>query len=187
VKFTAYIGFGSNLGDLLHNFYVAQDHLCATAQTQVSRISKLYSSEPLAPKGDVQPWYLNAVFELKTDLSPHELFDRLKKIEQLMGRKSHRKWASRIIDLDLLFFQDLIFSDQILSVPHRQIENRRFVLMPLCDLIPNFSHPEFELTLQELLAECQDPLQVNNFESSDLQSLNLRLNPFSTSERRESL
>lgn len=160
---TAYIGFGSNLGDLYANCRRAQSCLAAIAGVTCTRVSPLYHSEPLTRDGDEQPWYLNGVFEIETGLVPFELLAALKAIEKLMGRGRRKKWAPRVVDLDILFYGDAIYQDANVRVPHGGIPNRRFVLAPLCDLNPEFVHPEFGLTMRELLVASNDPLRVEPF------------------------
>lgn len=162
---TAYIGFGSNLGELQKNLFLAKEKIGALVDVNSLRFSPLYYSEPLTHDGECQPWYLNAVFEITTILSPHALFDALKTIEHEMGRRSREKWAPRIVDLDLLFYGDMIYADDVLRIPHQEVTNRRFVLKPLNDLAPAFMHPEFGLTVREMLAVNRDPLEVREFKT----------------------
>lgn len=157
---SAFIGFGTNLGDLVENCRVARDKLVLTPGIRMLRSSPLYRTEPLTPNGESQPWYLNGVFEITTDLTLHGLFDELQRIECEMGRKPHKKWASRVMDLDLLFYDDVIFSDAVLDVPHREVSNRRFVLKPFCDLSPDHIHPAFQMTVAEILQEAPQGLRV---------------------------
>lgn len=154
----AYIGFGSNLGDLTANLKTARQKLDNHPQISVRRSSRLYRSEPLTPDQEDQPWYLNAVFEITTELTLHQLFTFLKQIERAMGRRQIKRWASRIVDLDILFYGTAIYQDNLITVPHAEMINRMFVLKPLCDLIPDFLHPDIELPLRDILAHCDDTL-----------------------------
>lgn len=162
----AYIGFGSNLGDRVGFLMRAQQALNGLGGTIVLRLSSLYKTEPHTCDDSKQPWYLNAVFEVQTDLNLFELLPSLKKIEKNLGRVETLRWAPRIADLDLLFYGDQILEAEGLCVPHREIAHRRFVLQPLCDLVPDKIHPVLKKTLRELLAECQDAhqcLSVSSF------------------------
>lgn len=166
-----YIGFGSNQGDLIHNLEAARTRIqkipCVLASLQQSR---LYRTEPLTLDHIPQPWYLNAVFAIETTLTPHQLFAELRKIEKDMGRVSQKKWVARIVDLDILFYNDLIYSDQDLCVPHREICKRLFVLRPLCDLAPGLVHPEMLMTMAELLEICSSKLAVHVLEDRSIET-----------------
>lgn len=161
----AYIGFGSNVGDLIHNFETAQQALKETPGILAAQASRLYYSEPLTLDHQPQDWYLNAVFTIETKLTLHQLFAELKKIEKEMGRVSKKKWAPRLVDLDILFYDDLIYADRGLQVPHRELCKRPFVLLPLCDLAPGLVHPEMMMTVAELLEICDSKLNVRVLEN----------------------
>lgn len=160
---TCYIGFGSNLGDLMANLESARERLRNVEGVFDLKTSKLYHSEPLTHDGQEQSWYLNCVFEICTTLPLHALFSELKNIESALGRTRESKWNARTVDLDLLFYDLVIYNDNALRVPHREIINRRFVLLPLCDLAPDFEHPEFEIPLRELLDITEDKLHIQLF------------------------
>lgn len=147
----AYIGFGTNVGDVSANYAVVRDFLDKAFGLRLLRTSELYTTEPLTCDVEPQPWYLNCVFEMATELNPHELFATLKDIERKMGRRTQKRWAPRVADLDILFYDQLIYTDAVLTLPHHGITQRSFVLTPLCDLIPNFIHPVHGLSLQEIL------------------------------------
>lgn len=157
---TTYIAFGANIGDVLKSFNDARAKLADHPEIKLKRTSKLYQTEPLTQNGEELPWYLNAVFEIETTLTLHKLFEFLQKIEMDLGRTKRKKWASRIIDLDILFFGSVIYKDKYLSIPHPPLVKRRFVLKPLCDLIPDFIHPEYDMTIKDLLSSCEDQLEV---------------------------
>lgn len=162
---TVYVGFGSNQGDLVLNFETAKRHLLDTPGLSGLNASRLYHTEPLVADGSFQAWYLNAVFSLQTTLTLHRLFSVLHDIEKKMGRVRKKKWASRIVDLDILFYGDLVFSDNEISVPHRAVCQRAFVLKPLSDLAPGMVHPEMQMTVAELLADCESPLAIHLFDT----------------------
>lgn len=160
---TAYIAFGSNVGDLRANYALAQKKLNSQSGVTINRASSLYLTEPLTSSAERQSWYLNGVFEVETTLSPHQLLISLKDIEQAMGRRPHERWSARICDLDILFYGDLVHHDNRLRIPHEHLQARRFVLKPLSDLIPNFVHPEVGLSVKDILASCNDPLAIKPF------------------------
>ncbi len=163
---TAYIGFGSNQGDLEKNLKDALNRLNLNDEITVLRVSRLYHTEPLTKDDKEQPWYLNTVIEITTSLSLHKLLYTLKDIEKGMGRKSTAKWKPRIVDLDILFYAKVIYKDDELRVPHRDILERNFVMKPLCDLIPDFEHPEYNMTIREILSCSKDKLKVEPLETT---------------------
>jgi 2-amino-4-hydroxy-6-hydroxymethyldihydropteridine diphosphokinase len=117
----------------------------------VKTVSSIYESKPLGNL--VQENYLNGVIKIETELSPSELFVFLKEIEKELGRKESVKWADREIDLDILFYNDLIYKDDNITIPHIGIVDREFVLIPLCDIDPEFIHPVFGITVKKLSAQ----------------------------------
>ena len=156
----AFIGLGSNLGDRKANFLEAIERIQKLADTRIVKQSSLYESEPL---GDAKTWFVNAVIELETESSADDLLKRLKGIETTMGRKRVRgkRWGSRVIDLDILFFDNEIISKRNLKVPHPELQNRRFVLAPLCELAPQLVHPKLAVTVSELLAGLKDTKKMH--------------------------
>jgi len=156
----ALIGIGSNLGDRKANYRESLDRIATLPATRIVKTSSLYESEPL---GDAKTWFVNAVIEIEIDCSADELLKRLKAIEKGMGRKrvKGKRWGSRIIDLDILFFDNEIINKRTLRVPHKELQNRRFVLIPLCELVPQLVHPRLNVTISELLATLKDKKKVH--------------------------
>jgi len=165
VSVICYIGIGSNLGDLSANINLAITKITSSPDVASFRVSRFFTSEPLTHGNDSQPWYLNAVLEIQTTWPLQALFTQLQKIELDMGRKRRAKWEARVIDLDILFYGTVIYDDTQLRIPHRGIPQRRFVLEPLCDLAPDFLHPEYQMTLSEILSSAADPLAVHPLEA----------------------
>jgi len=161
----AFIGIGSNLGDRKANFLEAIDRIQKVPGTRIVKQSSLYESEPL---GDAKTWFVNAVVELETECSADELLKRLKQIETAMGRKRVRgkRWGSRIIDLDILFFNNEIINKRTLKIPHPELHNRRFVLAPLSELAPQFIHPKLSVSVSELLAGVKDTKKMHLLRAS---------------------
>jgi 2-amino-4-hydroxy-6-hydroxymethyldihydropteridine diphosphokinase len=155
----AFIGVGSNLGDRKANINEALDRVRKLPGCRIVRTSSLYESEP---HGDAKTWFVNGAFELETEISASELLKRLKAIERTMGRKRVRgkKWGSRIIDLDILFFDSEIVDSKVLRVPHPEIGGRRFVLLPLAELAPQLVHPGLGQTVSQMLAVSKDRKRV---------------------------
>ncbi len=147
----AYIGIGSNLGDKRGNIRRAVEALGADPGNRRVRCSPLYSTEPVGKKD--QDWFVNGVVSLETSLGPRELLELLISIEKKMGRVRREKWGPRTIDLDILFYEDQILKEPNLQVPHPRLHERKFVLLPLRDLAPDWIHPELGKTVSRLLSE----------------------------------
>ncbi|MBM3402618.1 MAG: 2-amino-4-hydroxy-6-hydroxymethyldihydropteridine diphosphokinase [Bacteroidetes bacterium] len=154
---TTYLLLGSNLGDskkyLATAIFEIEKKLGIIAQ-----VSSLYQTAAWG-KND-QPDYINQAIELKTNLSPQVLLSAILKIETKLGRKRLEKWGSRIIDIDILLYDNLIVDEVQLSIPHPYLAFRRFCLMPLCEIAPNYKHPVLKKTIEHLLLELQDDLFV---------------------------
>jgi 2-amino-4-hydroxy-6-hydroxymethyldihydropteridine diphosphokinase len=107
--------------------------------------------------------FLNQVLKVETNLHPEEVLKTILQIEEYLGRKRELKYGPRTIDIDILFFNDKIINRRALKIPHPQMQNRRFVLVPLNEIAPGKVHPTLHKTISQLLAECPDPLAVNKF------------------------
>jgi len=150
---TAYLGLGANLSDRAANLAEAARRI-ASADLRVLRVS---SSWETAPRGILdQPWFLNQVIEVETDLSAMQLFHHLQEIEQEMGRVRAARDGPRLIDIDILLYGDQQVSEPDLEIPHPRMAERRFVLEPLAELAPALRHPVTGRTVQEMLAKVKD-------------------------------
>ncbi len=148
---------GSNLGDRRNYIETA----IAEIETKLGVIVKKSSLYETASWGNHdQPDFLNQVIELKTNLNPGDLLSGVLNIEAGIGRKRHEKWGSRIIDIDILLYEDQIVDEPELRIPHPYLAFRRFCLMPLVELAPEFIHPILGKNIQELLLELSDDLFV---------------------------
>jgi 2-amino-4-hydroxy-6-hydroxymethyldihydropteridine diphosphokinase len=154
-----FIGLGSNLGDRRANIAEALDRVRKLPGTRIVKESSLYESEP---HGDAKTWFVNGVVEIETDLSPENLLKKLKSIESAMGRKrvKGKRWGSRVIDLDILFYGTQVVKKRGLKVPHAELANRRFVLLPLSELAPQLVHPVLQATVSDLLASVKDAKKI---------------------------
>ncbi|MBC8044636.1 MAG: 2-amino-4-hydroxy-6-hydroxymethyldihydropteridine diphosphokinase [Rhizobacter sp.] len=149
-----FIGLGSNIGERLENLRAAVQHLAALPETKVMKVSGVYESEPLG--FTEQENFFNAVCELETALQPEDLFLRLKQIEHLMGRpEQYERWHPRVIDLDILLYGSRIVETPMLTVPHAEMHDRKFVLVPLSELADPV-HPKFQKPVSQLLGETSD-------------------------------
>ena len=155
----AYVGMGSNLCDRAGNLLLGVRGMLA-ANLGVARLSSIYETEPVGVE-DEQPAYLNMVAEIVAPLpSPEELLARLLKIEYALGRTRERSRAARTLDLDLLLYGDERRETQMLTLPHPRLHLRRFVLVPLVELVPRELHPALGLSYTELLAGTGDRSDV---------------------------
>lgn len=134
-----FVGLGSNLSDPVKQINRALASLERLTDTSVLSCSKLYGSVPQGPQD--QSDFVNAVCLLETQLSPMELLSALQGIEQVQGRIKKRHWGERLIDLDILLFDDLTLSTPELTIPHTEISNRDFVLIPLFEIAPDLIVP----------------------------------------------
>lgn len=156
--YSVFVGLGSNLGDREKYLNSAAAALAKVRETKYVLASPVYESDPYG-KTD-QPKFLNAVVELETTLAPGELLAELKAIEKQLGRKGTEPWGPREIDLDILIYDGLVFSDDTVQVPHPDIGNRRFVLLPLREIAPDLVHPVNGMTVSELASSCPDHTRV---------------------------
>jgi 2-amino-4-hydroxy-6-hydroxymethyldihydropteridine diphosphokinase len=144
----AYIGIGSNLGDREFNCKQAIGLIRQKGIT-VSKESSLYETKPWGVTD--QPLFLNMAIEIETDLKPFELLRTLKDIENEMGREETFLWGPRIIDLDILLYDNYIVNEKGLRIPHPHMQDREFVLRPLCEIAGDVPHPLLLLSIEELL------------------------------------
>ena len=149
---------GSNLGDRQAYLQQAIKHIDREIAPVITR-SSVYETQSWG-KTD-EPDYLNQVIQLKTDIPAKEILHKILNIEKMMGRKREIKWGSRIIDIDILFYNDLVLDTPGLVIPHPFLQERRFTLIPLAEIAPAYVHPKLHKTVTELLEDCPDTLPVN--------------------------
>lgn len=144
---TVYIALGSNLDTPIQQIENALNSLGQLPCSELVSVSSFYQSQPLGPQD--QPDYVNAVACLKTDLSPLSLLDELQRIENEQGRVRLRRWGERTLDLDILLYEDLIMQNTRLTIPHYDMKNREFVIVPLYEINPTIVLPD-GISLSEL-------------------------------------
>lgn len=153
-----YLQLGSNIGERL-------DNLNQSIKVIIERIgnvlekSSVYESTPWGVEN--QRNFLNQVIFVKSNFDPYTILDLVLQIEKDMGRIRIEKWGERIIDIDILFIDDLIIESENLCIPHEFIAKRKFVLQPMCEIAPGFIHPKLNKTISQLLEECIDDEKVN--------------------------
>jgi 2-amino-4-hydroxy-6-hydroxymethyldihydropteridine diphosphokinase len=154
---------GSNLGDRSGMLFQASS-LIAEKIGPVHSQSSVYES---APWGfDSVHGFLNQCITVRTDMEPGIILERIKRIEVRLGRKNpSMDYADRLIDIDILFYGDLVLSLPDLQIPHTRLQDRRFSLLPLAEIMPDFKHPVLKKTIRTLLSECADRLPVERFKA----------------------
>ncbi len=148
---------GSNLGDRAEILLKAQKEISLSVGTVVNE-SSIYETGAWGIED--QPAFLNQVVVVKTKLNPHQLLTVINNIEQELGRIRHQKWGERLIDIDILYYNNKVINTPNLIIPHPEIANRRFTLVPLVEIAPDFMHPVLGRNQKELLSSCEDELEV---------------------------
>jgi 2-amino-4-hydroxy-6-hydroxymethyldihydropteridine diphosphokinase len=149
MRHTVYIALGTNLGNRLDNLQAAIQSM--PPEVIVLAESHIYETPPWGYED--QPAFLNMVIKAETELEPEQLLQYLKELETELGREQSFHWGPRLIDLDILFYDDLVLDTPPLVIPHPRLHERAFVLVPLMDLAPELIHPVFKKSVRELIAE----------------------------------
>jgi len=155
-----YLSLGSNLGDRLGYLQQATSLLKTLPETNVIATSSFYESEPW--QMDSENWFVNAVVQISTSLQPEVLLDECQKIEGVLGRKrgDGSGYTDRTIDIDILFYDDLILNTERLTIPHRFFRKRAFLMVPMLEISQDFVHPLFKKSVMELYEELENPEMV---------------------------
>jgi len=149
-KHTAYLSVGSNLGDKLENCRYGIACLTRCADVRLIDQSPIYQTEPVDYQN--QDWFVNYAVKIETVLDPLALLNFLKSIERAAGRVPHAiRFGPRVLDLDIILYDDVVQNDSRLTLPHPRMHKRRFVLKPICDIAPDINHPVLQQTMRYLL------------------------------------
>ncbi len=161
---TAYLGLGSNLREREKNLTKA---LALIGQkTQLLKVSSIYETEPVGFKE--QPLFLNLACKICTNLKPVELLHSVKQIEKQLGRRPSFRNAPRIIDIDILMYDNIITKEQELIIPHPRLIERAFALIPLAEIAPQLNHPELGKSIIELASVINGKDEVRRFNQEDI-------------------
>jgi len=155
-----YLSLGSNKGDRIGYVQQAASLLGANPDITIVRSSAFYESEPW--NMNTKSWFVNAVVEVKTKLSPHELLDECQRVERQLGRekKTTADYEDRTIDIDILFYNKDIIQDEDLTIPHKYVHLRAFTLVPMMELNADFVHPVLHKTIAEMHNDLENPEMV---------------------------
>ncbi len=158
-----YLLLGTNLGEREENISQARKMI----EQEIGAITLKSGIYETAAWGvESEPDYLNQVIKINSDLDPFLLLKTILQIEKRLGRVRYKKWYSRIIDIDILFYDDQIIDTPTLKVPHPEIQNRLFTLIPLCEIAGEEIFPGKSIHIKELIPKCPDKLEVKSFSSS---------------------
>lgn len=155
------LSVGSNLNDRKLNILTVFNEIKSNDAFFNCRISDLYESEPLLYSE--QPWFLNAAIFAETYLNPQDLINYFKELEVKIGRVKRTRWHEREIDIDIIFYDDLVLNSESLVIPHPGMSERKFVLLPAADLCPDYIHPVFKKSVRELLEACSDKSIIRKY------------------------
>ncbi len=154
-----FFSLGSNLGDRETTLRQALERL--GRGVEIGRVSSLYETEPVGAKE--QPWFLNLACEAKAELPPGALLRFIQEVEAHLGRVRGQRFGPRTVDIDILFYDDLIIETPRLKIPHPRLHQRAFVLIPLCELAPELVHPLLGLTIKQLSERLEGSAEVRRY------------------------
>ena len=158
---TAYVGFGSNIGEKVRQCEKAITEILKGDRHRLLAKSSLYRTEPIGYAS--QDWFVNGVIEIETNFQPHALLRFLKDVETRLGRTETFHWGPRLIDLDILFFDQKEVQTEELQIPHPLLHRRKFVLVPLVEIDATLVHPVLKKTVRQLLEDLKEDQVVEKF------------------------
>ena len=151
----AYISVGSNIGDKLENCQKGVTALISSGSAQVLKHSRIYKTDPV--DYTAQDWFINYAVKIRTVLDPFQLLSKLNSIQRRAGRIVDKiRFGPRVLDIDIIFYDDLVIHSAKLIIPHPRMHKRRFVLKPICDIDPEIVHPILKKSMQYLLDSLDD-------------------------------
>ncbi|MCE1164550.1 MAG: 2-amino-4-hydroxy-6-hydroxymethyldihydropteridine diphosphokinase [Bacteroidetes bacterium] len=163
MKENVFLGLGSNVGNRALYLKKTTDAIAEHKRIKLIKSSSVYETEPWGIRD--QENFLNSVLKIETDLTPSELLKFLKATEKSVGRTKRGKWLEREIDIDILFFGDLVYQSESLAVPHKEIQNRKFVLVPMNEIAQDFTHPVLFKTMKKMLSDTRDKSKVKPYKT----------------------
>ncbi|MBO5739041.1 2-amino-4-hydroxy-6-hydroxymethyldihydropteridine diphosphokinase [bacterium] len=155
-----YLSLGSNLGDRVGYIQQATSLLGANKNINIVTTSSFYETEPWGMESD--NWFLNAIVQISTSLSPLDLLKECQNIENLLGRerKNNKGYSDRTLDIDIVFYDNLIINNNDLTIPHKYFHKRAFMLVPMLEIAEDFVHPFFGRTVESLYDDIENPEMV---------------------------
>ena len=158
----SYLSLGSNVGDRKAYLKKAVELLQQHDKIRILKLSSIYESQPMV--NEDQPFFLNMVTAIATELEPAELLQTIKAMEQELGRVQREEKGPREIDIDIIFYSDLTMDSDDLTIPHKEHHNRKFVLVPLSHIAPDFVCPVHQLSIEDALKQSSDGSYIHLFD-----------------------
>ena len=162
MRHIAYIGIGSNIGNKARTCQKAIAEILKANHHKLLAQSSLFKTQPVGYTS--QDWFVNGVIKIETELEPLDLLRMLKAIESRMGRAKTVRWGPRVIDLDILFFDEEVIKSEEVQIPHPSLHERQFVLIPLAEIDRNLIHPGLKKTVRELLEALKEDQGVEKLQ-----------------------
>jgi 2-amino-4-hydroxy-6-hydroxymethyldihydropteridine diphosphokinase len=161
LKTNIFLGLGSNIDDRVAYINTATSSIKSCSEIKIVKSSLIYETEPWGIRN--QGAFLNRVLMLESSLLPEDLLNFVKDVELKTGRTQRDKWHEREIDVDILFYDDQVVTSERFSLPHREVQNRKFVLIPMCEIAEDFMHPVLNKSMRTLLKETKDISEVKPY------------------------